>query len=89
MTRRRVSKILRRDERKAEIDKFVLTRKVTRCPTACVAETQASPHPVDRAALAEYAVLREAQRRDRLARLRSRAIAALGLASTSEDSELA
>jgi hypothetical protein len=82
---RAVCKILRRDQRKAKIDGFIRTKGVTRCPTACAAETQGSPDPVDRAALVKYAELREAQRRRALARSRGRAIAALGLPSPSED----
>jgi hypothetical protein len=87
MIRRSVPKILRRDERKAKIDSFILAKGVSRCPTACAAETQASPDPVDRAALEEYAGLRETRRRERIARSRSRAIAALGLLAPPEEKE--
>lgn len=74
----RVSKILHRDERNAKIDMFVHTNGVTRCPTACVAETQGEPDSCDRAALEEHAGLKDAERRRRIARNRSRTIAAFG-----------
>lgn len=87
MTRRSMPKVLRRDERKAKVDSFILAKGVSRCPTACAAETQASLDPGDRAALEKYAALRETQRRERAARSRSRAIATLGLLSPAEEKE--
>ena len=46
-------------DRDAEIAAFVLTKGVTRCPTACVVPTQSSPSLPDQAALAEHAVARD------------------------------
>jgi len=44
-------------DRDAEIAAFILTKGVTRCPTACVLPTQGSPDPTDQAAL-EHTKLR-------------------------------
>jgi hypothetical protein len=54
---------------KAAVAEFIRTHGVTRCPTACVLPTQASPAASDRAALAEYSAAREEGRRARAARL--------------------
>lgn len=53
------------------VAEFIRTHGVTRCPTACVVPTQASPPAQDRAALAEYSAAREEGRRARAARLHS------------------
>jgi hypothetical protein len=55
------------DNHEAVIAEFIRTRGVTRCPTACVVPTQASVDAADRAALAEYAVARSRQRREKAA----------------------
>ncbi len=49
----------------AAIAEFIRTRGVTRCPTACVLPTQASVAEQDRAALAEYAEIRDRRRQAR------------------------
>jgi hypothetical protein len=49
------------DGRRA-IAEFIEARGVTRCPTACLAPTQGSVDPVDRAALAEHALRRQRRR---------------------------
>ena len=46
-------------DRDAEIAAFILTKGVTRCPTACVVPTQSSPSLPDQATLAEHAVARD------------------------------
>jgi hypothetical protein len=51
----------------AVIAEYIRTKGVTRCPTACVVPTQASVNKADRAALGEYAVERDRQRRERTA----------------------
>ena len=51
----------------AVIDEYIRTKGVTRCPTACVVPTQASVNKADRAALEEYAVERDRQRREKAA----------------------
>jgi hypothetical protein len=51
----------------AVIDEYIRTKGVTRCPTACVVRTQASVNKADRAALEEYAVERDRQRREKAA----------------------
>jgi hypothetical protein len=85
MTRRRISEFLRGDERKAKIEAFIRTKGVTRCPAACVAETQGTLAAADRAALREYVALREEERRERIAESRARIFAALGLMPLSEE----
>ena len=55
----------------AAVAEFIRTHGVTRCPTACVLPTQATPPAPDRAALAEYSAAREEGRRARAARLHS------------------
>jgi hypothetical protein len=54
-------------DRRQAIAEFIRTRGVTRCPTACLAPTQAAVDPADRAALAEYALKREERRAARAA----------------------
>ena len=49
----------------AVVAEYIRTKGVTRCPTACVVPTQASVSKADRAALAEYAVERARQRREK------------------------
>lgn len=43
------------EEYAAAVAAFIRNSGVTRCPTACVSATQASPAPGDRAALARHA----------------------------------
>ena len=52
-------------EYEAAIAAFIRVNGVTRCPTACVAPTQASTDAVDRAALRRRAKQREAMREER------------------------
>jgi hypothetical protein len=59
--------ILSESNHDAVIAEFIRTKGVTRCPTACVVPTQASVSKADRAALAEYAVERARQRREKAA----------------------
>ncbi|HEV2301713.1 MAG TPA: hypothetical protein VGR91_09115 [Stellaceae bacterium] len=72
MTRRKFPKILRRSEHSAEVDAYIRNQGVTRCPTACVTQTTASPTAADRAALERHAAWRERLRRERLAATRIR-----------------
>jgi hypothetical protein len=51
----------------AVIAEYIRTKGVTRCPTACAVPTQASVNEADRAALGEYAVERDRQRREKAA----------------------
>lgn len=51
----------------AVISEYIRAKGVTRCPTACVVPTQGSVAAADRAALAEYAITRDRQRRERAA----------------------
>ena len=43
------------EEYEAAVAAFIRRNGITRCPTACVLPTQASPAPADRAALERYA----------------------------------
>ena len=43
------------EEYEAAVAAFIRSRGITRCPTACVLPTQASPDQTDRAALARHA----------------------------------
>ena len=52
-------------DHQAIIAEYIRTKGVTRCPTACVVQTQASVDKADRAALEEYAVTSARQRRER------------------------
>ena len=45
-------------DRDAEIAAFILTKGVTRCPTACAVPTQGLPDPADQAALEQYEIAR-------------------------------
>jgi hypothetical protein len=63
--------------RDAIIAEYVRTKGVTRCPTACVVPTQARVTAADRAALKEYAVERDRQRRERAA-ARARLLMGIG-----------
>jgi hypothetical protein len=54
-------------DHKAVIAEFIRTKGVTRCPTACAVPTQGSVDRADRAALEEYAVTRDRQRREKAA----------------------
>jgi hypothetical protein len=60
----------------AEIAAFIRSRGITRCPTACVAPTQASGSAADRAVLQERAVHSEASRMERARLAWARAVAA-------------
>jgi hypothetical protein len=51
----------------AVIAEYIRTRGVTRCPTACVVPTQGSVDKADQAALGEYAIARDRQRREKAA----------------------
>ena len=54
-------------DHEAVISEFIRTKGVTRCPTACAVPTQGSVDRADRAALEEYAVSRDRQRREKAA----------------------
>jgi hypothetical protein len=54
-------------DRDAEIVAFIQMKGVTRCPTACVSPTQASPDLADRAALEQYANVRDQSLRKKIA----------------------
>jgi hypothetical protein len=54
------------------IAEYIRTKGVTRCPTACAVPTQGSVDEADRAALEEYAVARDRQRREKTAAVRAR-----------------
>jgi hypothetical protein len=49
------------------VAEFIRRKGITRCPTACVSPTQASVTAADRAALEEYALVRDHLRRAKLA----------------------
>jgi hypothetical protein len=51
-----------RDEFESEVAAFILSRGITRCPTACVVRTQASISPADREALQRRAAEQELRR---------------------------
>ena len=51
-------------DRDAEIAAFILTKGVTRCPTACVVPTQGSPDAADQAALERHEIVREQLRQE-------------------------
>jgi hypothetical protein len=55
------------DHFEAVIAEYIRANGVSRCPTACVLPTQGSVPAADRVALAEYAVARDQQRRERAA----------------------
>jgi hypothetical protein len=54
-----------RDEFESEVAAFILSRGITRCPTACVVRTQASISPADREALQRRAAEQELRRNRR------------------------
>ena len=54
-------------ENEEVIAEYIRTKGVTRCPTACAVPTQGSVDKADRAALEEYAVTRDRQRREKAA----------------------
>ena len=50
----------------AAVSAFIRNKGVTRCPTACLARTQASVPAADRAALEQYEAGREQSRRSHI-----------------------
>ena len=54
-------------EYEAAVAEFIRNRGVTRCPTACLARTQASVPEADRTALEQYEASREQSRRSHIA----------------------
>jgi len=54
-------------EYEAAVAEFIRNRGVTRCPTACLARTQASVPEADRTALEHYEASREQSRRSHIA----------------------
>ena len=69
-------------DRDAEIAAFILTKGVTRYPTACVVPTQGSPDPTDQAALERYEIARDELRRMKIAtRQRSFTLGGLAIGS--------
>jgi len=54
-------------EYEAAVAAFIRNKGITRCPTACLARTQASVPAADRAALERYEAGREQSRRESLA----------------------
>jgi hypothetical protein len=71
MTRKREKPILTSplsaSDYEAAVAEFIRNRGVTRCPTACLARTQASVPEADRTALEHYEASREQSRRSHLA----------------------
>ena len=71
MTRKREKSILTASlsssEYEAAVAEFIRNRGVTRCPTACLARTQASVPEADRTALEHYEASREQSRRSHIA----------------------
>lgn len=59
---------------KAEIDAFIRTNGITRCPTACAVPTQASVSTEDRDALRQRAERLEAMRQEKARRLWMRTV---------------
>jgi hypothetical protein len=49
------------EEDTAAVDAFIRNNGVTRCPTACVLPTQATPDAADRVALARHAASHDAR----------------------------
>jgi hypothetical protein len=78
MTGWKATRFLIGDERKAKIEAFIRTKGVTRCPTACVAETQGMPSPSDQEALRDYVTEREEGRWERITENRARINAVIG-----------
>ena len=54
-------------EYETAVAEFIRNRGVTRCPTACLARTQASVPEADRTALEHYEASREQSRRSHIA----------------------
>jgi hypothetical protein len=71
MTRKRekptLTAALSSSEYEAAVAEFIRDRGVTRCPTACLARTQASVPEADRTALEHYEASREQSRRSHIA----------------------
>ena len=71
MTRKRETSIypasLSSSEHEAAVAAFIRNRGVTRCPTACLARTQASVSAADRVALEQYEAGREQSRPSHIA----------------------
>ena len=71
MTRKREKQILvspiSASDHEAAVAEFIRNRGVTRCPTACLARTQASVPEADRTALEQYEASREQSRRSHIA----------------------
>jgi hypothetical protein len=67
IVRENIVQVISHYNHEAVIDEYIRTKGVTRCPTACVVPTQASVNKADRAALEEYAVERDRQRREKAA----------------------
>jgi hypothetical protein len=72
MIRAKFPRTLLRNDHQAEVDAYIRDQGVTRCPTACVTHTTASPTAADRAELERHFVWRESLRRERIAATRSR-----------------
>ena len=67
-------------EREAVVAEFIRSNGITRCPTACVSPTQASVGAADRAALEEYALVRDRLRHAKNS-LRARSLSTPGFAN--------
>ena len=71
MTRKREKQILvspiSASDHEAAVAEFIRNKGVTRCPTACLARTQASVPEADRTALEQYEANREQSRRSHIA----------------------
>lgn len=67
-------------EREAVVAEFIRRNGITRCPTACVSPTQASVGAADRAALEEYALVRDRLRHAKNS-LRARSLSTPGCAN--------
>jgi hypothetical protein len=65
--REKVVQIVSYNDCEAVIAEYIRTKGVTRCPTACVVPTQGSVGAADRAALEQYAVTRDRNRREKAA----------------------
>jgi hypothetical protein len=65
IVRENIVQVISHYNHEAVIAEYIRTKGVTRCPTACVVPTQASVNKADRAALEEYAVERDRQRREK------------------------
>ena len=54
-------------EYQAAVAAFIHAKGITRCPTACALPTQGTVAAADRAALRDYAIVRDQSRQKRLA----------------------